>query len=139
VSACFSKGLGAPVGSVVAGSEEFVAKARRMRQMLGGGVRQGGVLAAACLVALDRIGDLTEDHEKAQRLAEGLTEFGWDVDAPQTNIVLAGVADVSVTLETLNSLGVQALPMAGKVRFVVHRDLRAEDIDEALRRIKEGR
>jgi threonine aldolase len=136
VSACFSKGLGAPVGSVVAGSEEFVEKARRMRQMLGGGVRQGGVLAAACLVALDRVSELTGDHDNAQRLANGLREFGWDVADPQTNIVLAGVADVAVTLETLESQGVLALPMAGKVRFVTHRDVSAADVDEALRRIK---
>lgn len=73
VSACFSKGLGAPVGSVVAGSVEFVEQARRMRQMLGGGVRQGGVLAAACLVALDRVDELAETHEFAKRLVEAVS------------------------------------------------------------------
>lgn len=138
VSACFSKGLGAPVGSVVAGSEAFVATARRMRQMLGGGVRQGGVLAAAALVALDRIGELTEDHDKAQRLADGLAELGWEAEPPETNIVLARVADVSVTLESLAAVGVLALPMGGKVRFVTHRDLSVADVDEALTRIKAG-
>ena len=138
VSACFSKGLGAPVGSVVAGSEEFVEKARRMRQMLGGGVRQGGVLAAACLVALDQVDDLAKDHENARRLANGLTEFGWEVDEPQTNIVLARVADLSLALERLTKLGVSALPMAGKVRFVTHRDVSSTDVDEAIRRLKSG-
>lgn len=138
VSACFSKGLGAPVGSVVAGSEEFVEQARRMRQMLGGGVRQGGILAAACLLALDRIDDLAADHAKAARLAAGLRERGWDVTEPRTNIVLAGVADVAATLETLRGLGILTLPMAGKVRFVLHRDVTEDDVTEALRRIESG-
>jgi threonine aldolase len=139
VSACFSKGLGAPVGSVVAGSLDFVEKARRIRQMLGGGVRQGGVLAAACLVGLNRIAGLSQAHEAAQRLARGLGEFGWEVAEPQTNIVLAGVADVPTTLNQLASLGVLAMPMAGKIRFVTHRDLSTTDVEDALRRIKTGR
>ncbi len=79
VQVCLSKGLGAPVGSLVAGSEEFIAEARRLRKMLGGGVRQGGVLAAAGLVALDRIDRLAEDHAKATALAAGLAERGWAV------------------------------------------------------------
>ncbi|AIJ26956.1 threonine aldolase [Amycolatopsis methanolica 239] len=138
VSACFSKGLGAPAGSVVAGSREFVERARRMRQMLGGGMRQIGVLAAACLVALDRVPDLAAEHEKARRLADGLRELGWQADTPETNIVLAPVADIAVTLESLQAQGVLALPMAGKVRFVLHRDVSPADVDEALRRIKAG-
>jgi threonine aldolase len=138
VSACFSKGLGAPVGSVVAGTANFVERARRMRQMLGGGVRQGGVLAAAGLVALDRIGELAADHDKARRLASGLLDLGWEVNTPETNIVLARVADIAVTLESLRAVGVLALPMAGKVRFIAHRDLSMADIDETLRRIKAG-
>jgi threonine aldolase len=138
VSACFSKGLGAPVGSVVAGSVEFVERARRMRQMLGGGVRQGGVLAAACLVALGRVDELAESHELARRLAAGLSEHGWGVTTPDTNIVLAQVPDLRAALEWLDSLGVRAVPMAGKVRFVTHRDLSAADVEEALRRIKTG-
>ncbi|MQA62610.1 MAG: aminotransferase class I/II-fold pyridoxal phosphate-dependent enzyme [Actinophytocola sp.] len=136
VSVCFSKGLGAPVGSVVAGSISFVGQARRMRQMLGGGVRQGGVLAAACLRALDNIDDLAADHANADRLATGLGELGWDVGKPETNIVLASVADVRSTLEAMRKLGVLALPMAGKVRFVTHRDVTTAEIDEALRRIE---
>ncbi|GHF56669.1 threonine aldolase [Amycolatopsis bartoniae] len=138
VSACFSKGLGAPVGSVVAGSANFVERARRMRQMLGGGVRQGGVLAAAALVALDRVGDLAEDHEKARRLSVGLAELGWEVNTPETNIVLARVADVEVTLESLKAQGILAWSIGGKVRFVTHRDLSMADVEEALRRIKAG-
>ncbi|MEV6910565.1 threonine aldolase family protein [Amycolatopsis sp. NPDC051071] len=138
VSACFSKGLGAPVGSVLAGSPEFIEKARRMRQMLGGGVRQGGVLAAACLVALDRVDELAESHENAARLAAGLTELGWAVNAPETNIVLAAAPDLPGRLKWLEELGIRALPMAGRVRFVLHRDLSAADIEETLHRVKTG-
>lgn len=135
VQVCLSKGLGAPVGSVVAGSAAFVAEARRVRKMLGGGVRQGGVLAAAGLVALGRIDDLAQDHANAKALAEGLAGLGWQVTEPETNIVLAGVPDLEVTLTGLRHLGVYAGPMGGKVRFVTHRDVGGDDVAEALRRI----
>lgn len=137
VQVCLSKGLGAPVGSLVAGSAEFVAEARRVRKMLGGGVRQGGVLAAAGLVALDNLDDLATDHANATELADGLIELGWEVARPQTNIVLAAVPDVGIALESLAHLGIMAVPMAGKVRFITHRDVSAADIAEALRRIRE--
>lgn len=137
VSVCFSKGLGAPVGSAVAGTRSFVERARRIRQMLGGGVRQGGVLAAACLCALDNVDRLATDHANAQRLADGLAELGWQVDKPDTNIVLAGAADVATTLADLDSVGILALPMAGKVRFVTHLDVSAAQIDEALDRVEQ--
>jgi threonine aldolase len=136
VQVCLSKGLGAPVGSLVAGSAAFVAEARRVRKMLGGGVRQGGVLAAAGLVALDNIDELAADHAKAAALADGLTELGWQVDRPQTNILLAEVADVGLKLQALANVGVLAVPMSGKVRFITHRDVDATDITEALHRIK---
>ena len=136
VQVCLSKGLGAPLGSVVAGSTEFAAEARRVRKMLGGGVRQGGVVAAAGLVALDNLDDLATDHANAITLAEGLIELGWEVDRPQTNIVLAGVPDLGLALESLAHLGILAGPMSGKVRFITHRDVSATDIAEALRRIK---
>ena len=136
VQACLSKGLGAPVGSVVAGSAEFVAEARRVRKMLGGGVRQGGILAAAGLIALDRIGDLAQDHANATALAAGLRELGWEAGAPETNIVLAAVPDLAGTLEKLAAAGVLAVPMAGKVRFIAHRDVSAADVTEALDRIR---
>ncbi|KAA2260104.1 low specificity L-threonine aldolase [Solihabitans fulvus] len=135
VQVCLSKGLGAPVGSVVAGTAEFVAEARRVRKMLGGGVRQGGVLAAAGLVGLDRLDDLAQDHSNATALATGLAELGWDVPPPETNIVLAAVPDLPGTLAHLTGLGVLAGPMSGKVRFITHRDVSAQDIAEALRRI----
>ena len=88
--------------------------------------------------ALDRIPDLAESHENARRLAEGLREHGWPVNTPDTNIVLAEVPDIPTALAWLDSLGVRAVPMAGKVRFVTHRDLSAADIEEALRRLKTG-
>ncbi|MDV6011190.1 GntG family PLP-dependent aldolase [Haloechinothrix sp. LS1_15] len=135
VSVCFSKALGAPVGSALAGSAEFIEQARRTRQMLGGGVRQGGVLAAASLHALDRMNELATDHANAARLAAGLAELGWDVRTPQTNIVLAAVADVERTLHSLRELGILALPLAGRVRFVTHRGITADDIDTVLERV----
>jgi threonine aldolase len=139
VQACLSKGLGAPVGSVVAGTVEFVDEARRLRKMLGGGVRQGGVLAAAGLVALDQIDDLAADHENAARLASGLAELGWQVATPATNMLLAAVPDARATIDELTGLGVLTLEMAGQIRFVTHRDVSAADITEVLTRIKAAR
>lgn len=135
VQVCFSKGLGAPVGSAVAGSAEFVEQARRLRKMLGGGVRQGGVLAAAALVALDRIDRLADDHERATRLAAGLRERGWQVTAPQTNIVLVAVADLDGVVRRLAGAGVLASTMSGQVRLMTHADLSDADIATALDRI----
>jgi threonine aldolase len=135
VQVCLSKGLGAPVGSVVAGSVEFVEEARRLRKMLGGGVRQGGVLAAAGLVALDRIDRLAEDHARATRLAAGLQERGWRAGTPETNIVLVAVADLDGTLRRFEKAGVRASAMSGQVRLMTHADLTDADITAALDRI----
>lgn len=135
VQVCLSKGLGAPVGSVVAGTAAFVEEARRLRKMLGGGVRQGGVLAAAGLVALARRDELVDDHLAATELAAGLRERGWQVDDPQTNIVLATVPDVAATLSALAAVGVLAVPMAGRVRFITHRDAGLDAVREALARL----
>jgi threonine aldolase len=135
VQVCLSKGLGAPVGSVVAGSAEFVEEARRLRKMLGGGVRQGGVLAAAGLVALDRMDRLSEDHERARTLAAGLRERGWLVGVPETNIVLVAVADLDGTIRRFADAGVRASTMAGQVRLMTHADLTDADITAALERI----
>jgi threonine aldolase len=135
VQVCLSKGLGAPVGSLVAGSAEFVAEARRLRKMLGGGVRQGGVLAAAGLVALERIDRLAEDHDRARKLAAGLRERGWQVGSPQTNIVLVAVADLAGTVARFEAAGVRASTMSGQVRLMTHADLSDADITTALDRI----
>jgi threonine aldolase len=135
VQVCLSKGLGAPVGSVVAGSANFVEEARRLRKMLGGGVRQGGVLAAAGLVALDRVDRLAEDHERATTLAAGLRERGWRLQDPETNIVLVDVADLPGTLRRFEEAGVRTSAMSGKVRLMTHADLTDADIGTALARI----
>lgn len=122
VSVCLSKGLGAPMGSVVGGSAAFVDGAWRLRKMLGGGVRQGGVLGAAGLVALDQADDLAGDHLRATRLADGLTALGWPVIAPDTNIVLVPTAAPGALVEALLAVGVRAVPFGPGVRFVTHRD-----------------
>jgi threonine aldolase len=135
VQVCFSKGLGAPVGSAIAGSTEFVTEARRLRKMLGGGVRQGGVLAAAALVGLDRMERLADDHARATMLVAGLRERGWSVGDAQTNIVLIPVADLDGTLRRFADAGVLASSMAGQVRLMPHADLTDADIAAALDRI----
>jgi threonine aldolase len=135
VQVCLSKGLGAPVGSLVGGTTAFTEEARRIRKMLGGGVRQGGILAAAGLIALDRIPELAEDHANARKLATGLAELGWEVEQPETNIVFAATPDVEVTLASLKKVGVLAVPMGGRLRFIPHRDVTAKDIGEVLDRV----
>ncbi len=98
VQVCLSKGLGAPMGSLVCGSMPAMNEARRLRKMLGGGVRQGGVVGAAGLVALDYLPRLAEDHAKARRLAEGLRGFGIAAPVPETNILLVPVPQASTAV-----------------------------------------
>jgi threonine aldolase len=136
VQVCLSKGLGAPMGSLLCGSQAAMAEARRLRKMLGGGVRQGGVMAAAGLVALDYLPRLAEDHAKTRRFAEGLRGFGIAAPVPETNILLVPVPDAAAALASLEAVGVRALPVGAAVRFIPHRDVSAADIDEALRRIE---
>ncbi|NMM85566.1 threonine aldolase [Rhodococcus sp. SRB_17] len=135
VQVCLSKGLGAPVGSVLAASTERIAEARRIRKMLGGGIRQGGVLAAAGIVALASRHRLVDDHANAQLLARGLRERGWNTTEPETNIVLADVTDPSAVVSHLATVGVGAVTVAGKVRFVTHRDVSTDDIESVLDRV----
>ncbi|MDD7965680.1 GntG family PLP-dependent aldolase [Actinomycetospora sp. DW7H6] len=134
VSVCLSKGLGAPMGSLVAGSAAFVDRAWRLRKMLGGGIRQGGVVGAAGLVALDQVGDLAADHARAARLAEGMEELGWPVIAPDTNIVLVPTPDPGSLVASLASVDVAAVPFGPGVRFVTHRDVTDDDITATLDR-----
>jgi threonine aldolase len=134
VQVCLSKALGAPVGGLVGGSSAFVEEARRARKMLGGGVRQGGIMAAAGLVALDRIASLADDHANAATLATGLADLGWEVNQPETNIVLASTPDVEATLTALRRVGVLGLPVGGGLRFITHRDITEQDIGEVLSR-----
>ncbi|MCL6644612.1 MAG: low-specificity L-threonine aldolase [Dehalococcoidia bacterium] len=140
VSFCFSKGLGAPVGSVLCGSREFIARARRFRKLLGGGMRQAGVLAAAALYALDHhIDRLVHDHENARRLAEGLASIGpFRPVPPQANIVVVDVlrGDVDDWLRKFEQAGVLAVGFGpGRFRMVTHLDVDRADIEEALARI----
>lgn len=138
VTFCLSKGLAAPVGSVVVGPTDFVARARRVRKMAGGGMRQAGVLAAAGLVALETMVErLAEDHANARRLAEGLAGLpGFTVDpaAIETNIVYVELeeGDGSSLSARLRQNGVLANGRFNWVRFVPHYGITAEDIDEAL-------
>ncbi len=139
---CLSKGLSAPIGSILAGTTAFVAEARRMRKRLGGGMRQAGVIAAAGIVALeDMIDRLAEDHANARMLAEGLANLkGYRVDLStvQTNMVRADISGLGITtavfLEKLAAYGIKAsgLPPTG-VRFVTHRHIRREHIEQVLK------
>lgn len=135
VSVCFSKGLGAPVGSALCGSKALISKALRWRKVLGGGMRQAGILAAASLYALDHhVLRLAEDHELAQRLAQGLQGIpGLSVRSAQTNIVFVDVADGRgpALLGDLKRHGVLATGLIG-LRFVTHLDVDAAGIDHAI-------
>ncbi|MBL0212234.1 MAG: aminotransferase class I/II-fold pyridoxal phosphate-dependent enzyme [Holophagaceae bacterium] len=135
VSVCLSKGLGAPMGSLLAGTAEKIEEARRIRKMLGGGVRQGGVMAAAGLVALDYLPRIPEDHAKAMELATGLRKLGFHLETPETNILLVPVPSVPSSTEALRGLGVLATSVGSALRFITHRDIEAGGIQEALGRI----
>jgi threonine aldolase len=141
LSFCLSKGLGAPVGSVVCGSREFISEARRARKILGGGMRQAGVLAAAGIVALNEMVDrLADDHANARKLAEGLAELPGVVLDPEqirTNIVYFEVDRKDMTVEELvkrlDESGARMLPVGpGRIRAVTHYHITAEDIDYTL-------
>ena len=140
VSVCFSKGLGAPMGSALCGSKELIGRAHRIRKMTGGGLRQAGVVAAAALYALDHHVDrLLQDHAMAQRLAAGLQGLsGLSVCSAQTNIVFLDVSEGRgpALLAHLKAAGVLATGMLG-LRFVTHLDVDAEAIDRAIAAIRD--
>ena len=135
VSVCFSKGLGAPVGSALVGSKALIARAHRVRKMLGGGMRQAGVLAAAALYALDHhIERLSDDHRHARMLAEGLQGLpGVTVQAPQTNILFVDLAPekASGVVDRLRAAGVLCTGLY-RLRFVTHLDVSTADIQRAI-------
>jgi threonine aldolase len=135
VSVCFSKGLGAPVGSALCGSKALIARALRIRKMTGGGMRQSGFLAAAASYALDHhLERLADDHALARRLATGLQGVsGLTVRSAQTNIVFVDVADGRgpALLEFLKAQGVWATGLIG-LRFVTHLDVDGAGIDHTL-------
>ncbi len=139
VSLCFSKGLGAPVGSMLVGSKDFIDRAHRYRKVYGGGMRQIGILAAAALYALDfHIKRLADDHQRAQALAQTLNELGAtiDIDATQTNIVIADFGNFSRSafdiVADLRTNGLLALAVSKtRIRFVTHLDVSEKDISKA--------
>ncbi|MEM7052732.1 MAG: GntG family PLP-dependent aldolase [Acidobacteriota bacterium] len=144
VMVSLSKGLGAPVGSLLAGSAALIEEARRVRKMLGGAMRQAGILAAAGLLALERgPARLAADHRNARTLAEGLAVRGWTVDpsAVATNIVIAGPpdGDALAFCRRAEAKGVKAVAISpGEVRFVTHHDVSEQDIGDALARLAEA-
>jgi threonine aldolase len=141
VGFCLSKGLGAPVGSVVCGSGEFIAEARRARKVLGGGMRQAGIIAAAGVYALEHMVDrLAEDHENAKLLAQGLARLPMVELGPQsieTNIVIFGVrGDWQAFARAIKRAGVlHTIPAPGRLRMVTHYGIERADIEEALARV----
>jgi threonine aldolase len=141
VTFCLSKGLAAPVGSVLCGTPAFIDTARRARKQLGGGMRQAGVLAAAGLVALDTMVDrLADDHANARRLAEGLAGLRGVTPAPdagRTNIVVAALdradIDVDALVERMAGEGVRFFGVGGnRFRLVTHWEVTADDVERAL-------
>jgi threonine aldolase len=144
VSVCFSKGLGAPVGSALAGTREFIARARRFRKMFGGGMRQAGIIAAGALYALEHHRErLAEDHANAKRLAEGLADLaGIEIDAAtvETNIVVFLVTSMPAPrlIERLTQAGVLMLARdATSIRAVTNLDVTRAQIEETLEKVAE--
>lgn len=145
VNVCFSKGLGAPVGSALAGSKKNIDRAKRFRKQFGGGMRQSGIIAAGALYALqnNRL-RLVQDHENARRLAVGLSGIeGLQIEPEQvcTNIVMIKVTsmDPMVLVQSLSECGVLVLASgANTIRAVTHLHIKAEDIDSAVSAFKKG-
>jgi threonine aldolase len=147
VTICFSKGLGCPLGAIVAGSSERMLRARRYKHQFGGAMRQAGIIAAACVYALDHhVGRLAEDHARARRLAEALHEAGVPVDLDQveTNFVQVDVAalglEVGDAIERLaaDGVGLSGTMHPGVLRAVTHLGITDEDIDRAAEAIPDA-
>lgn len=146
VSICLSKGLGAPVGSIIVGSENFITKARRLRKTLGGGMRQVGILCAAALVGLHEIlPKLEDDHKNAKKFAEGLSEIKGlllDIASVETNIIYVRVKDTAKITVTklrndLEKRGVLVMMDRSSLRIVLHHQISANDVQYALSCFKE--
>jgi threonine aldolase len=143
VSVCFSKGLGTPVGSALCGSKELIARARRIRKMAGGGMRQSGMLAAAATYALDHhVERLAQDHALARRLAQGLAGIeGVQVEAPQTNIVFVDLVGPARERSAglVPFLADRGVLITGlyRLRFVTHLDVDAAGIERAVATVRE--
>jgi len=137
---CLSKGLSAPAGSMLVGPAAFIEYGRRIRKALGGGMRQVGVLAAPGIIALTEMpGRLKDDHQRAKTLARaiaGLPGITLDPGKIETNIVIFGFAhpkySIAQFLAALKEKGILALPLAGGIRFVTHKDVDDEDVERAI-------
>jgi len=144
---CLSKGLSAPIGSIVVGDRDFVDRARRYRAILGGGMRQAGVIAAAGIVAIEKMVDrLRDDHANARMLAKGISTIDGiaiDLNKVQTNMVVYDVSGLGIGgkewVAKLNEAGVKAGALeAGRVRMVTHRGIEKEDIEFTLRVVEKA-
>jgi threonine aldolase len=141
VSFCLSKGLGAPVGSVLAGPKALIDKARRWRKVLGGGMRQAGILAAAGIVALtDHVERLAEDHANARRIAEGLAEIeglGINPERVQTNMIFFSLEKTRFTAlqQAMRSRGI-LISGRDRVRIVTHLDVTRDDVEKVIQAFK---
>jgi len=137
---CLSKGLSAPVGSMLAGPKEFIDQARRVRKALGGGMRQAGVLAACGLIALTQMVErLREDHDRAKRLARAIASLPGirlNPEEIETNIIIFGLNHprwtVPAFLTELKARHILALPVSNGIRFVTHKDVNDDDVDRAV-------
>lgn len=140
VSVCFSKALGAPVGSALVGSREDIERARHYRHMLGGTWRQAGIIAAAALYALDNhVDGLARDHDLAKRLAQGLKEAGYNVvNRVETNMVYFELPEMAKSLATLLEQRIRMSPVGpGVVRCVTHLDVNEEAIERTLQALRD--
>lgn len=134
LSFCLSKGLGAPVGSMLCGPKDMIRKARRVRKMLGGGMRQAGYLAAAGLYALTHnVARLAEDHENAHYLYEGLVSLGYEAELPETNMVYLRSNEARWLVDRLQEAEIVCFAVAAdRIRMVIHLDVIRQDVDRAL-------
>ncbi len=143
VQICLSKGLGAPVGSIIAGTESFIHKARKWRKRLGGGMRQAGVIAAPGLIALTEMTErLAEDHENAKKLANGLEQIAFlEIENKvETNIVLVNIAKTGLTtdafIDKLKREGILVVAFGPKtIRFTTHYDISIEQIESIIEKV----
>jgi threonine aldolase len=142
VSLCISKGLGAPIGSLLVGTKDLIDDARRWRKMLGGGMRQAGIIASACEYALENnVLRLADDHDNALRLAQGVADIpgiSCDVTAVQTNMVFVSIDDADKVEPFKAFLGEQGVVVTGGqvMRLVTHLDINAAAIDKTLELIR---
>jgi threonine aldolase len=142
---CLSKGLSAPVGSMLAGSQDFIEQARRVRKALGGGMRQAGVLAAPGIIALTEMtARLGEDHARAKKLAKAISQLPavkLNPDEIETNIIIFGFSHPRLSVDNflaeLRKRRVLALATTGAIRFVTHKDIDDEDVERAIAAFKE--